>query len=66
VHQDPHITETDARAAAELGEPGKRALRRIGSGGQGLVQADRARRVVEQHKIGEGAPDVEPDPITAR
>jgi len=63
MQQLAHVGDRNAGCRADAANTVERAVGRILRRGQALVQRDSARRRIEQHEIGEGAADVEAEPI---
>ena len=62
VQQLPDVGGDHAAELAELAQADHRRLRRVARGARDLVHDHRARLVVDEHEVGERAPDVDPDP----
>src|SRR5439155_22429892 len=50
------------RPGRERGQPVEHAARRGVGGGRDLLRANRARLGIDGHEVGEGPPDIDPDP----
>ncbi len=66
MHQLADLGKIEPGGGEQFAEPGERPLGRVVRRRQAFVQPHRGAGAVDQHQVGEGAADVEPDAVTRR